>query len=132
MVSRCHTEAGPGGIFATRCFETLHIGHIFGFFADAALALQDSKDAIEDEGTEAKATGSNAIAVAPKPRAADAAPSAPAKAALLGTAVTKPQAKEKLSVKDRTKHQRLAGQTGLDHRTWRSEEEMRLRQQFDG
>ena len=101
-------------------------------FADAALPSQDSKDTNEEDGTEAKVTGSNAIAVASKPRAADAAPSAPAKTALLGTAVTKPQSKEKLSVKDRTKHQRLAGQTGLDHRTWRSEEEMRLRQQFDG
>ncbi len=64
--------------------------------------------------------------------AAAAAPSS--KPAVLGTPFAKAapgKDKDKLSVKDRTKHQRLAGQTGLDHRTWRSDEEMRLRQQFD-
>ena len=35
--------------------------------------------------------------------------------------------------KERTKQQRLAGQSGIgdDFRVWRSEEEMRMRQQFD-
>ena len=36
--------------------------------------------------------------------------------------------------KERTKHQRLAGQSGIgsDFRTWRTDQEMALRQQFDG
>ncbi len=35
--------------------------------------------------------------------------------------------------KDRVKRQRLAGQSGIgeDFRSWRTDEEMRLRQQFD-
>ena len=40
---------------------------------------------------------------------------------------------ERINVKDRVKHQRLSGQSGIgdDFRTWRSDEEMRLRQHFD-
>ncbi len=87
-------------------------------------------------------SGANSIAVSvPAPvRAPVAAPAASsatsgatARAApKLGTALSAGEKeKAKLSAKDRTKHQRLAGQTGLDHREWRSEEEMRLRQQFD-
>ena len=38
-----------------------------------------------------------------------------------------------MNAKDRVKHQRLNGQAGVgeDFRVWRSEEEMRQRQQFD-
>jgi hypothetical protein len=50
---------------------------------------------------------------------------------IVGASVSAKAKQDKLTVKDRTKHQRLAGQTGLDHRVWRSDEEMRLRQQFD-
>ena len=40
---------------------------------------------------------------------------------------------ERVNAKDRVKHQRLNGQAGVgeDFRVWRSEEEMRQRQQFD-
>jgi hypothetical protein len=40
---------------------------------------------------------------------------------------------EKLSFKDRTKRQRLAGQSGIgeDFRSWRTDEEMKERQQYD-
>ena len=39
-----------------------------------------------------------------------------------------------IDIKERVKHQRLAGQSGIgsDFRTWRTEEEMRLRQSIDG
>lgn len=39
-----------------------------------------------------------------------------------------------VDIKERVKHQRLAGQSGIgsDFRTWRTEEEMRLRQSIDG
>ena len=42
--------------------------------------------------------------------------------------------KERVAFKERAKHQRLSGQSGIgsDFRTWRSDEEMHLRQQFDG
>jgi hypothetical protein len=36
-----------------------------------------------------------------------------------------------MTVKERTKLKRERGQTGLDHREWKSETEMQLRQQFD-
>lgn len=40
---------------------------------------------------------------------------------------------EQISAKDRVKNQRLSGQAGIgsDFKTWRSEEEMRMRQQYD-
>ena len=42
--------------------------------------------------------------------------------------------KSGLDFKERTKHQRLSGQSGIgsDFRTWRTEEEMKLRQSIDG
>jgi hypothetical protein len=43
----------------------------------------------------------------------------------------KEKEKEKLSLKERTKMKRLKGQTGLDHREWKSETEMQLRQTYD-
>ena len=41
--------------------------------------------------------------------------------------------KKTVAFKDRAKHQRLSGQSGIgaDFRTWRTDEEMALRQQFD-
>lgn len=41
--------------------------------------------------------------------------------------------KEKVTAKERVKQQRIAGQSGIgsDFREWRSEEEMRMRQQYD-
>jgi hypothetical protein len=64
----------------------------------------------------------------------------PAKAALKYGAANKPVeekgnalAQTRLSGKDRVKQQRLSGQSGIggDFKVWRSEEEMRMRQQFD-
>jgi hypothetical protein len=65
------------------------------------------------------------------------------KAAPSGGKIKQPQANnkgashasqlDKETAKDRVKRQRLSGQAGIgsDFRTWRSDEEMRLRQQFD-
>ena len=50
------------------------------------------------------------------------------------TAMTgKDRDKDKETAKDRVKRQRLAGQSGIgsDFKTWKSEEEMRQRQQYD-
>lgn len=62
--------------------------------------------------------------------AAEAATAAAAAAAAVSKSAPK---KDKVSAKDRVKHQRMNGQSGVgeDFRVWRSEEEMVLRQQYD-
>jgi len=50
-----------------------------------------------------------------------------------GEKVEKGKGKDKMSVKDRTKLKRMKGQSGEDHagRTWKPEEWMKLRQDYD-
>ena len=55
-------------------------------------------------------------------------------AAVKQKSAEKEKKKEHVAYKDRAKHQRLSGQSGIgsDFRTWRTDEEMVLRQQYDG
>lgn len=74
-------------------------------------------------------------AAAPPPPAAPAAGGAkPATKTPAEVAAAKAAEAKKTAFKDRAKHQRLSGQSGIgsDFRTWRTDEEMALRQQFDG
>ena len=71
---------------------------------------QDSKP------TRTSITGTNVKGASPKP-----------------LVISSDKEKEKDSAKDRVKRQRLSGQSGIgaDFKTWKSEEEMRQRQQYD-
>lgn len=92
--------------------------------------IQDDSEGEKHAPRKHAVTDSAKLPIGPgKPEMSAAA--APKPAGLIGTPASAKAKQDKLTVKERTKHQRLAGQTGLDHREWRSEEEMRLRQQFD-
>eukprot|EP00614_Pseudopedinella_elastica_P034570 CAMPEP_0172621118 /NCGR_PEP_ID=MMETSP1068-20121228/109157_1 /TAXON_ID=35684 /ORGANISM="Pseudopedinella elastica, Strain CCMP716" /LENGTH=183 /DNA_ID=CAMNT_0013428711 /DNA_START=56 /DNA_END=607 /DNA_ORIENTATION=- len=67
------------------------------------------------------------------PTARPAAPSAPAAAKPLAKLPESKPEKQRLNRKERVKEQRLKGQSGIgeDFKTWRTEDEMRMRQHYD-
>jgi len=88
-----------------------------------------SSEATDPTSASASGVAAGAGSLAPATAASSSAP-APKKAA---TGSAPAHVGEKVDFRERTKRQRLAGQSGIgeDFRTWRTDDEMALRQQFD-
>jgi len=89
-----------------------------------------SAEATDPTSSSASAVAAGAGGLAPASAASSSSAPAPKKAA---TGAAPAHVGEKVDFRERTKRQRLAGQSGIgeDFRTWRTDDEMALRQQFD-
>jgi hypothetical protein len=128
---RGHAEMAAGGAAAGSASAAVSAG-AGGLAAGAAAAAARQGEPGSASGASARASGAKpAGGLAPSAGGAGAADrGAPAGS---GGGAGGRGGDGKPSVKDRVKHQRLAGQSGIgsDFREWRSEEEMSLRQRFD-